>query len=148
MEPILSTAQRLDVAEAALSETRDELASATAALATSRAETASATESAAKLSADLLTAKASIESMNTELVAARASLASAQAAAAELREKEQDIEKRASARLAHMQASLGISPPLPTGAPAQAGGAAPRTSNLTGLAKAIAAHQSRATIRK
>jgi len=149
MEQILSTAQRLDAAEKALVAANEQATTANAALATSRAETVSANETIMRLNADLATAKASIESLNTELATANSALESANAAKAtaqaeysDLRAKEQDVEKRASARLQQMQAAIGVSPPLPTGPAAGAAQGKPNpAASLTGLERAIAAHK-------
>jgi len=142
MEPILSTAQRLDAAEKALVAANEQLTTANASLESSRAETVSANGTITSLNADLATAKAIIESLNTELATAKSSLATAQAESANLRAKEQDVEKRASARLQQMQAAIGISPPLPTGPASGAAQGKPNpAAGLTGLERAIAAHK-------
>jgi hypothetical protein len=74
----------------------------------------------ASAQADLATAKASVESLTAD----NAKLAKD---ASDLAAKEQDVEKRASARLAAMQAEIGIAPPLPTGAPGSGQSAGPAT---------------------
>ena len=137
---ILTTIQELDQAqaqivalEANVSELTSDFAAATARAdsATVRAESAEA--SAAKLTTDLAASAAS-------LADAQAQVATLTAANADLAAAERDVEKRASARLASMQASIGIAPPLPVEATASAV-AAPAKAPLTGLARAIAANK-------
>jgi len=94
----------------------------------------SAEDALVKANDDLTTANASLadaKAANEKLTAENATLSAA----------EKDVEKRASARLAAMQAGLGISPPLPVGASTSAPGKQDPLAGLTGLARATAAHK-------
>lgn len=88
---------------------------------------------------DLMTKLEASEEKVTGLEADKAKLTEANA---DLESKEQDVEKRASARFAQMQAELGGSP-LGTGNPTGPQGKSP-TEGLTGLDKAIAARKANA----
>lgn len=94
----------------------------------------SAEDSFAKASADLAANTALLSealAANHKLTVENGTMAAA----------EKDVEKRASARLAAMQASLGISPPLPVGASDSAPGKQDPIAGLTGIDRAIAAHK-------
>jgi len=134
---IPTTIQELEQAQARVVALETQLAQLTAdhttALAAVAVRAESAEASAARLTADLAASAAS-------LADAQAQVATLTAANADLAAAERDVEKRASARLASMQASIGIAPPLPVEATASAV-AAPAKAPLTGLARAIAANK-------
>ena len=109
-----STAQRLEIAEAKLAEITGQLTMASADLATVRAENAT-------LKSNATAHEATISGLNTELVAIKGQLATAQAENATLAAKEQDIEKRATAKAAAVAAVVGATAPLPITATQGAG---------------------------
>jgi chromosome segregation ATPase len=137
----LSTAQRLEVAEKRNEEVTGQLATAASDLTAARAEIETLKATAADLSAKVESANASAIEAKVIAEKATADLAALAAVNAELAAKEQDIEKRATAKAAAVVAVVGAtSAPLPVTATSTK--TEKPASNLTGLARAIAAHES------
>lgn len=134
---IPTIAERLEQAQTDLASKDLEIVKLTADL-TAANQLSEGAENRAKLAEDSLAEiRSDLEKAKTAISEAEANSAKLAADNAALASKEQDVEKRASARLAAMQAELGVSPPLPVGAPA----ATSKTAGLKGLALAIAARE-------
>lgn len=82
--------------------------------------------------------KQEIENLNVSAKELQEKFEALESEKIEIEGKEQDIEKRASARLAAMQAEIGVSPPLPTESGNGDGKPESSAKNLTGI-EAIAA---------
>lgn len=118
----LSTAQRLEVAEKRSEEVTGQLATASADLIAARSEVETLKGTVAELAAKVAASDASAVEAKATAEKATADLTALTAVNAELAAKEQDIEKRATAKAAAVVAVVGATAPLPLTTSKNAGG--------------------------
>lgn len=135
---------RIEELEAALAAKESELSAALSANEGHASALAERDDKISALTEERDNYKASADQFKGELEKANSACATLTAEVTELRGKEQDLDKRASAKALEIAASQGLPQPVeikPEGTAPSASKPVATAPNLTGLEKAIAAHK-------